>query len=75
MKTFSDAASLSLPEHRPSIKLEGLWPENEKATAVETSAHLQSYGVATSFKPHTTLRKLLVSPKDPTANKKSRRSL
>ena len=28
----------------------------------------KSYGVATSFKPHTTLRKLLVSPKDPTAN-------
>ena len=25
----------------------------------------KSYGVSTSFKPHTTLRKLLVSPKDP----------
>ena len=32
------------------------------------SAFFKSYGVATSFKPHTKLRKLLDSPKDPTSN-------
>ncbi|XP_072020645.1 uncharacterized protein [Amphiura filiformis] len=30
----------------------------------------KSYGVATSFRPHSTLRKLLVAPKDPTPTEK-----